>query len=384
MKKTKVFSILALVVFTALSLLFTSACRKEEPAKNQLIKVGVILPLTGNLSWLGQPEDFTLNYFSKNKMKVPNIEFIVEDSRGEPKTGVNAANKLLSTDKIDILITSTTIVSYAVSPLTETNKIPNFVLSMDPTIPEEYNSVFRIFDNVRQESKILCDYIIENKDKFKTKKVAAIYIKVPELEKSILNFISPTLEKNGFEIGLTESYTFATTIFDNIAAKIQNYSPDIIIIMGFGNTYPGLIKSLHSYELLKKTQIFGGLGFLEVPLDFSREYLEGITFVAPKFVVKSKNSVFDEKFVGEFEKKFNRHVTFDAGYIYDTLILIEAFINDMVKEKKDIDLNNLKEFYSRIGEFNGFTGKISLLKNGDANVELELVKYKNGNIETTN
>jgi len=381
MKKRKITLFITLIMFISLSVIFISGCEKEEKVETKVIKIGAILPLTGNLSWLGEPENFTLNYFIKNRMKNPNINFVIEDSRGEPKTGVNAANKLISVDKVNILITSTTIVSRSVSPISGLQKMPTFALCMDPTITEEYDNVFRVFDNVRQESNILNNYIIENKDKFKTKKVAAIYTKVPELEKATTNLILPKLKENGFEIGPIESYTFATKDFDNISTKIQSYSPDIIVIMGFGNTYPNLIKSLHNYEILKKAQIFGGLGFLEVPLDFSREYLEGIIFVVPKFVVSDGDDIKDKLFTDKFKEKFNREVTFDAGYMYDTLILITMFVNDMMKENKDISLINLKEFYSKIKKFNGFTGQIKLLKNGDADVELALVKYKENEIE---
>lgn len=70
-------------------------------ATNQIV-MGVVLPLTGDLSVTGEK---MYNGMRLAETELPqNIKIVYEDDHSDVTTGVTAANKLLSVDKVDILV----------------------------------------------------------------------------------------------------------------------------------------------------------------------------------------------------------------------------------------------------------------------------------------
>src|SRR3989344_1926578 len=74
---------------------------QESSSSNEAIKVGVILPLTGDLGFLGEEikkgMDLALEDLDPNHP----IEVIYEDDAFDPSKTAHAANKLLSIDQVD-------------------------------------------------------------------------------------------------------------------------------------------------------------------------------------------------------------------------------------------------------------------------------------------
>ena len=65
--------------------------------------------------------------------------------------------------------------------------------------------------------------------------------------------------------------------------------------------------------------------------------------------------------------------TFDAGYMYDAIFLLVETIKNSSNETDKIKDNLLN-----VKDFNGATGTISILPNGDSKVSLSLTTYKDG------
>ena len=104
MKKT-------LITVLALSLVL-SGCLKtseEKEVKEEVIKIGVILPLTGNAAVYGlsAKEGIDLSLEDINNTGGINgktIQMIYEDSQCDSTKAVSAAHKLINIDKVQIII----------------------------------------------------------------------------------------------------------------------------------------------------------------------------------------------------------------------------------------------------------------------------------------
>src|SRR3990172_444601 len=84
--------------------LFIASCGKKE---DEVIKIGVIVPLSGEAAFLGKyivngieiaREDFLKSNPDKK------ITLVIEDSKADPATAVNAINKLINIDKVLFII----------------------------------------------------------------------------------------------------------------------------------------------------------------------------------------------------------------------------------------------------------------------------------------
>ncbi|MEM4215062.1 MAG: ABC transporter substrate-binding protein [Candidatus Pacearchaeota archaeon] len=140
------------------SSIFVAGCAKKE--KEEVIKIGAILPLTGNVAFWGQPVQKGMEFAakeinSKGGINGKKIELRIEDSKGDATEGVIALNKLLNIDKVLTVSVHTTAVSNAVAPILEENKVPWIANAADPGLPLTYKYAFKTFYNAYDECKKL-------------------------------------------------------------------------------------------------------------------------------------------------------------------------------------------------------------------------------------
>ena len=94
---------LLISVLTALSLV---ACDKVDniPTNKQIIKIGVLYPLTGDGAFLGESAKIATKMFFEdyNNTKYK-YELVWEDSQANPATAVSAVRKLINYDHVDVI-----------------------------------------------------------------------------------------------------------------------------------------------------------------------------------------------------------------------------------------------------------------------------------------
>ncbi|MDQ5949269.1 MAG: urea transport system substrate-binding protein [Patescibacteria group bacterium] len=90
---------------------------KPTSTKGSGLKVGVILPLTGDLSITGE-KLYQGVQLAQAQLEKEGVKFVVEDSHSKPTDAVSAASKLLNVDKVDVIIgTYSPDETIAVAPL---------------------------------------------------------------------------------------------------------------------------------------------------------------------------------------------------------------------------------------------------------------------------
>jgi branched-chain amino acid transport system substrate-binding protein len=109
-----------------------------------IIKIGVIAPLTGEGATYGasMKRGFNLAFQADSSIKL-----IYEDDKLLPKEGINAINKLISTDKVNVILGSAaSAVTMAIAPIAEKNK--KVLFSTISTTDNLRNAGEYIFRNV--------------------------------------------------------------------------------------------------------------------------------------------------------------------------------------------------------------------------------------------
>ena len=102
MNKHKVIWSAVLVIIVVVIVAFGIKQRPESAPQASQVKIGVILPQTGDLSVTGEK---MYNGVRLAAMDLPaNVQLVYEDDHSDVTTGVTVANKLLSVDKVDFLV----------------------------------------------------------------------------------------------------------------------------------------------------------------------------------------------------------------------------------------------------------------------------------------
>ena len=159
MSRVKLFWVLCLIF------IFCGTLIGPVPVKAaDTIKVGIILPLTGEKANFGEIEwnsfKMALDEINKTGVKGKKIELLREDDTGKPDIARSAAEKLLSKDNVVMLGGGYgSSETYAISGVAQQKKIPFLINtgSADNITEQGWNFIFRLnppvseYDNAAQD-----------------------------------------------------------------------------------------------------------------------------------------------------------------------------------------------------------------------------------------
>ena len=168
-------------IFIVLVLAFAIVWELMQSKKElEEIKIGAIMPLTGELATYGEPVkkgmELALEEINaKGGINGKPLKIIFEDDLGGPKTAVTVFNKLIDNEKVPIILGPlTSSASMATAPIAERRKVVQ-LSTMAGTIDLKYagDYVFRVFASNEYQSKSIANKAI---DVFNAKRAAILYI----------------------------------------------------------------------------------------------------------------------------------------------------------------------------------------------------------------
>ncbi|HEX7724395.1 MAG TPA: ABC transporter substrate-binding protein [Candidatus Paceibacterota bacterium] len=109
--------------------------------QDSVIRIGVIVPLTGQYAALGESDQNAM-LLAKKELRADTMELFFEDDAYDAKKAVTAYHKLKSIDDIDAVVIMSAPSIQSVAPLTNTDNIP--LLGLGDTIVYEKDSVFQL------------------------------------------------------------------------------------------------------------------------------------------------------------------------------------------------------------------------------------------------
>lgn len=362
--------ILSVLICVALltSVLVSVGC-KQEP---KTIKIGAILPLTGPAAFYGEwgKKGIDLAVAEINSSGGINnrkVEILYGDSKNDMKEGVSWANKLF-TEKISVIISAMTGVSFSIIPIAEQQKIVLFMTIV--THPEAANKsewAFRHYVNKGKAAQKMANFAYNT---LILRKIALLYIN-DEGGLGEKNSFKTEFEKLGGNIVGEESFEKSANDLRPQLLKIANLKPDAIYFSGYGKIY-GLgikqikelkiqAKMLASYEPLYKTT-----------RELAGDALEGVIFTSPYFEDENPQT---QKFIEQYVSKYGERPEIDAAFGYDVIMLLGKVLREGANKPEDIKNNLLK-----IKDYPGVVGEVSVLPNGDTEIPIVIRTFRKGKI----
>lgn len=353
-------------------LLVATLALSLDCAKNEVkhIKIGVILPLTGDLA---EPGTKSLNgirlavaAYNDATPPIP-LELIIEDSKANPTDGVNAFNKLINIDKVKLVIGDLTSgVTLAIAPIAERNHVVILAPgASNPAVRDAGDYIFRNWASDNFDGEVMAKYLIS---RLRKGSAAVIFIN-NEYGTGLANAFEKTFIENGGEIVLKEKYDQGATDFRTILAKVRGAKSDYLYLPGQPRENGLLVRQLR--ELGVNNTITANLS-VESP-DFwavAREAGAGIIFSTPAFDVAAHEKD-TEKFVEDYESEYKTKPDAVAGHGYDAAnIMIRAI------KMASYDVAEVKDQLYKIEDFPGVTGNTTFDDHGDV-VKAVMVKRLN-------
>jgi len=233
MTKTTKTILWLIVIVIVIGGIWYAVSRGPAPEEG-VIKIGVILPLSGKASFYGEATkeglELAAEEINKKGINKKKIKIIYEDDQSNPKDAVSSALKLIDIEKVPIIITSISPTSMAVAPIAQENGVILFAtVAQAKDLIKTGDYIFRINPAYTLQGKKLANFAFDKKN-YKT--AGTIHAADNDAMVDAKNaFIKTFIEKGG-EIIVDESYLSSDADMRTQLIKIKYSNPDVIILFG--------------------------------------------------------------------------------------------------------------------------------------------------------
>ena len=357
-------SILGLVI--SLGML---GCAKKE---NE-IKIGAILPLTGDAAKYGQNTkngiDLALEEINrKGGIKGKKVSIICEDSQADPKKAVSVFQKLTTVDKVSFFLgplASSSVL--AVAPIANKKKV--IILAPAASSPKITDAGDYIFRNVMSDlfdGRAIADFAFNN---LKKMTAGIIYIN-NDFGIGLEASFKASFEKYGGEVVIVEAFNPGGTDFRTQLAKIKSSAPEVVFLAGqkeMGHILRqaielGLNPQWISFSMFEDPEI----------LKIAGNAANNVYYTYRVFDPDSDISVVKD-FTESYKRKYGQLPDIFAGLAYDAAKILTLAIG-----KGGQDMEKVKDALYNTKNFPGVVGSTTFDKNGDVIKPIGIKKVEKG------
>jgi len=229
------------------------------------IKVGIVLPLTGEKANFGEIENnsFLMALSEINKaggVKGAEIKLLIEDDTGNPDVARAATEKLISKDNVVVLGGGYgSSETYAIAGVAQQKKFPFLINtgSADKITEQGWNYIFRLNPAVSEYSKAAESFLTE----VAKPKTAAILFENTLFGTSGSKEFEKSCKELGIQVVLKEGYEHGAIDFKPLLIKVKNAKPDLIYMISYIMDASLLTRQSMEINLNPKLFIGGAAGF---------------------------------------------------------------------------------------------------------------------------
>jgi branched-chain amino acid transport system substrate-binding protein len=369
MKRLWIGIIVLVVAGLALALFLTRG--KKEPNE---IKVGVVLPLTGEVAVYGQKMkrgiDLAVNQInSKGGINGNQIKVVYEDDQGDPKSAVAAVQKLITTENVPVIIGGAiSATALPVVPIIDRNNVVLFSpAATAPKLSGQSKYFFRNWPSDIYDGPAMGEFA---RKELKLEKVGVLYVN-NEWGNAISGLFSDTFKRQGGQIVATESYEQNATDFRTQLTKIARQNPEAIYVPGYLKELINILRQ--KKELGIKARILSTYGFYDPQiLEQGKDAAEGSVFTAPTYDPDNPNPAI-KNYVTSFQSTYGEKPDIWSAQAYDAMNIIALALQSGARTGPQI-----RDEIAKVKNFDGVSGNTSFDEKGDVQKPLRLMTVKNG------
>ncbi len=325
-------------------------------SKEEVIKIGAILPLTGESAIAGisiqQGIEIAVEEINKaGGINGREIKVIFEDDQYDNKFTVTAANKLISVDKIDIGIVSFVHGAKAVMPIFEQNKIPLIVAWDSTNELEKGDYIFSTGFSTELSGIKMANYAY---NELNLRRVA-IVLHQDEWSEVIAPAFKQEFQGLGGEILLEEKVAVGENDFRTIISKIKSKDADAVYLPLVPVNTDIFLKQ--AKELGLEAQILSGDALIPDIIIAAGEAAEGVYFTS----IYVEDNEISQALAGKYREKYGEEAPAlpMVAFGYDVILAIKSAAESI----EDITSENIKDALYSV-DMIGAGGKIKIEANG--------------------
>lgn len=334
------------------------------PAFAQNLKVGAVFPLSGAQSTYGEESINGMNQaLDELKAKDPTlagkITVVKEDEKSNPVDAANAAKKLLSVDKVDVIfgtvassntLSMTAAVDAAGKPLVTP-------ASTNPEVTKKGKMIFRTCFIDPFQGSVLANFALNNLQK---KKAAILLDHKSDYSKGLAQYFEQAYKAGGGEIVAQEAYEAGKKDFKTQLTKIRAKKPDVLLVPGYYQEVGLIMKQ--AKQMGFNVTMLGGDGW-DSPTLFELAGADAVKdhYFSSHFSPDDTDPAV-QKFAANYKAKYKKAPGAMAALGYDSILVIA----DAYKRAGSNEPVKLAKALSETKGFKGVSGTLTIDANRDA------------------
>lgn len=263
---------------------FSFGCAPAPPEK---IKIGHLVPLTGDLSFIGEPFNnagiLAVEHINAaGGVLGVEVELIAADTATDPKTGVDAVEKLIKIDKVQAIVGGVTSgTSIAVVPKLAVNKVP--MISPSATAPdlteiEDDDFFFRTSPADTLQAAAIAILAWE-----KGYRTANVICRDDAYGRGLGRVFTEKFEELGGEVLVSVIYDPKAPDFSGYVVEVSSEPADVIQVNALMEDSCMLFKLFHSMGVMEEYEflVCEGVQNPEIPQEVGVDIMVGIGGATP-------------------------------------------------------------------------------------------------------
>jgi branched-chain amino acid transport system substrate-binding protein len=353
------------------------------------INIGVILSTTGPAASLGIPEKNAVTAFGPKVIAGQKVNYIVFDDASDSTTAVQNVKRMISEDKIDVLIgPSITTNSLAVIDTLAESKTPMMSLSSASVIVSPVDAKRKWIFKVTANDDIYAASMVKHMVKHGVKTVSVITTDDPFGE-SNTNAYKASADRAGIKTLAIEKFKRNDTSVTAQVLHALKGNPDAVVVIAVGT--PAALPHRSLVERGYKGKIYqsgGGAANADFLRVGGKAVEGGYLPVSPVLVADQLPNGYPTKsealrFTKAYESKFGPISTF-AAHAWDALHIIEATVPKALKSAKPGTEKFREALRAEIEHIRGYKGAFAVFNlsptdhSGVTELGMCMVKIVNG------
>lgn len=230
-----------------------------DTADGDTVKIGVLLPMSGSTSYYGEVQyngiEFCANYVNNNggikSMDGAKVELVLQDSAGDPETGMSAFELLVDEGVSAIVGPYNSTVAASTAPLAIQHGVPYVICNAtsENFMGEANKYVYRTnvgsSDGDNMWTAVL-DYIGQTRGDA-VDKVAIVYDEGDWGSAAVTTW-RDNAESWGYEIVVDEAVSESTADMSTLVSKIKAAETDLVILAIFTSATNLFCKTMEDYQ----------------------------------------------------------------------------------------------------------------------------------------
>ncbi len=267
----KAFVVVLIFVLLALGIFYIGR-QEEAPSDKPIVKIGAILPLSGELAHLGRSIQkalkLTLDQMSEKGLKYE-YRFIFEDNAGEPRRAATGVMKLINVDKAQAIFSIFNNLTIPVASFATPRQVLTLTCSWEDKALET-PLTFNVFARISIQADLMAAEL-------KRRGIKRVGLFLDERAERVRKELERSLATAGIEIAATTNAITGTRDFRIAIMKMEQAKPEIYILAA-DEPIPFLfMKQLH--ELTGRRDVTA-IGTFPLFSPERRPIAEGLWFVS--------------------------------------------------------------------------------------------------------